>query len=306
MAKAQVFQDPARPGINYVIGAKGERLYLAPNGPSGRAGVFANKEWNAHTGQYDTKRDWNNVVGALTLGAIAAPAVAGAAGVGGGAAVTGGGGTVGGAYGATAPAIVSQGVSTAAATGGGMGLGSKAVEVGIGAGSNVYGSKKQAQSTRRAQDIQSRADAETLAYERERDAELKRQWEATQEMEARKFAAAEEQRLHDRQLADEAEARRAPYRAASQAALGKLGTILGIQFPQQSATRTTSGPAPMPTRGDTWHGMPVSSTFGSEARLAPSGPLSQRATEPDYAPVNPPPATTMGDFLNLRPRTAVR
>jgi hypothetical protein len=108
----------------------------------------------------------------------------------------------------------------------------------------IYANKKQAQANREALAMQQRASAEAMAYERERDAEakrqfdaqqaeLRRQWEATQAFEKSKWDALEEERLYnrrvteeDRQLKAEREARKAPYIAASQAALAQLPGII--------------------------------------------------------------------------------
>lgn len=112
-----------------------------------------------------------------------------------------------------------------------------AVAGGTAAGATIVASHKASNASKRASTIQGRADAEAMAFEREREAEAKRQWDIEQ-------ANQTEQRNYDRRLMDEREARMAPYRATSAAALGKLGTMLGIQVPQM-AEAGGGGAAPM-------------------------------------------------------------
>lgn len=127
---------------------------------------------------------------------------------------------------------------------------------GAAAGGTVYGARRAGQSADRAARYQSDADERAFQIEQERDAEAKRQWEATEAQKAREFAAAEEERAYNRRLQEEREARQAPYRAASAAALGNLGQILGIdlsaqqermlapRMPRQAEPGTPSMPSP--------------------------------------------------------------
>lgn len=178
----------------------------------------------------------------------------------------------------------------------------------VGAGATAYGARSAGKSARRAQDIQTRTDDQTLQFEREREVEARRQWEAQQAFQAQQFAAQEDERRWQRQqqeyqqrLIEEREARQAPYRAASQQALGRLGDILGLSFnaPSPSTGRPVSGAAA---------GTPARPMDGGRQMLSSrppvvSGPMT-RATEPSYMPVNPRPMTT-GDFLNMPRRRAM-
>lgn len=110
-----------------------------------------------------------------------------------------------------------------------------AVGAGAAAGGTIYGAHKQASASKRASTYQADADRMALEEARLQREEDRRRWEAEQQFQAQQWAASEEDRafrrsIDERQLRldDEREARRAPYRAASQAALGRLGDILGI------------------------------------------------------------------------------
>jgi uncharacterized protein YhaN len=102
---------------------------------------------------------------------------------------------------------------------------------------NIYASHKQSSANRDALAAQERSDMRAQQIEADNRAEQKRQfdlqqaqlkaqWDAQQKFEADRFAASEEERLHTRQLSDEREARRAPYRAASAAALERLPGLI--------------------------------------------------------------------------------
>lgn len=92
--------------------------------------------------------------------------------------------------------------------------------------------------------MQERQIAAQLQADAEARAEAKRQFDANQANEARRMAAEDEERGfartereaaqrdrdYSRQLVEQREARRAPYRAASRAALGRLGDFLGVRF----------------------------------------------------------------------------
>ena len=110
-------------------------------------------------------------------------------------------------------------------------------ELGAGTFGNLYASRKQSTANREALAYQQQANEQAMAMDREMEAErkrqfdvqqveLKRQWDATQQFEASRFAASEDERLYDRRIRDERETRRAPYRAASEAALARLPGIL--------------------------------------------------------------------------------
>lgn len=120
----------------------------------------------------------------------------------------------------------------------------------VGAGTTVYGAKSAGKSARRAQNIQSKSDDAAIQLERERDAEARRQWEAAQQFEAQKWNAQEEERIYNRRMQEEREARQAPYRAMSAAALGNLGSMLGLDLGStplaQNLSRPPTPPPPAP------------------------------------------------------------
>lgn len=122
--------------------------------------------------------------------------------------------------------------ATGAAAGGGMA--GQVIGAGINAGFQYAGNRAQAGAANRAAATSDRAAADALAYQRERDAELRAQWEAEQKFRADQWAAQEEERRFARadaerrqRLEDEADRRREPYRQASAAALGRLGDLIG-------------------------------------------------------------------------------
>lgn len=169
------------------------------------------------------------LVAALTLGSMVAPNLIGMMGAGGGA----GAGATAAATGAGSEAAWLAGLAapaTATGAGGGMTLGSilssPLLSTGLQAGFGAYGARQQ----RKGLDAQ-------LALEMQRDQQAQRQWEAQQAFQQQQFAAQEEDRAFTRQEAErrirleqEREQRQAPYRAASQAALGRLGAILGLRI----------------------------------------------------------------------------
>lgn len=197
---------------------------------------------------------------------------------------------------------------------------------GTAAGATIYGSRKAGQSARRAQTIQSKSDDVSLQFERERDAEARRQWEAQQQFQAKQFAAQEEERLNARKIADynqrlaeERETRRAPYRAASQAALQSLAERLGLNLPAPSgggsAPSAPSGggvmPPPMqrpPSQSGPVFWPPISGgpladvtgPFMSERQPVKSSPYAM--SEPQQLAYDPSEAVSAGQLLKLQPR----
>lgn len=131
-----------------------------------------------------------------------------------------------------APGAISAGVSTASKFPW-LAAGSKATDTLFG----IYANRQQAGANRQALAYQQAKDAEAMAYERELEAErrrefnqqqdeLKRQWDATQAFQQSQWNAQEEQRLYERRLAEAKEARQAPYREASLAALQQLPGLI--------------------------------------------------------------------------------
>lgn len=175
------------------------------------------------------------VLPSLALGAMVAPNLIGLMGAGGGAG--GAGAVLGPSTSANVAATAAAGqvpaalsLAAPAAKGAGMTLGSilssPLLSTGVSAGLGLYGARQQQKGLN-----------SQLALERERDMEARRQWEAQQLFQQQQFAAQEEERAFTRQEAErrirleqEREARQAPYRAASQAALGRLGALLGLRL----------------------------------------------------------------------------
>ena len=156
----------------------------------------------------------------------------------------------------------------------------------IAGGAQVYGAKKAGQSAKRASQVTARADDAAMEEARLEREEAKRQFDAQEAQRAKEFAASEEERVYTRRLQEEKEARQAPYRQASAAALGNLGKMLGINLSQQQqqmlAPRVPPGPGqpgPMtvPQPGQM---PPVASaprlpmTLGEQVRLQPQRRLA--------------------------------
>lgn len=202
--------------------------------------------WDARAGQWKQGINWNNLASIGVGAGIAAPFVAPAlAGLGGGA-----GGGAGTAAATTAPAAGAGAGSTAAAAGAaGMFSPStlRLIELGVGVGTGVMGNRSQTRANDRATRAQAEADERAYQLELQRDTEARRRWEAEQEFQARQFAATEEERQYRRRLEEAREARQAPYRAASAAALTRLGDLIGLngtQAPQQWLSPSQVGRTP--------------------------------------------------------------
>ena len=172
----------------------------------------------------------------------------------------------------------------------------------VSAGASVYGAKSAGKTARRAATTQRQSDDDAIALERERDAEAKRQWDATGPQNQREFAAAEEERSwrrnqeeYQRRLAEERETRLQPYRQASAAALGNLGKMLGINLSQQQQAMT----APRMPQGGAPGQPPLD--VGRDGLRTGWGP------RPDMPPVSgpvvmPQDMATLGDMIRLQPQ----
>ena len=101
-------------------------------------------------------------------------------------------------------------------------------------GTGVMANRAQGKATKRADMYQRDADRASMEEARLQRIEDQRRWEAEQANRQREMAAADEERLFNRRLIEEREARQAPYRQASQQALQTLGGILGFA-PQNGA-----------------------------------------------------------------------
>lgn len=112
-----------------------------------------------------------------------------------------------------------------------------ALGLGLGTFGQIYGARKQGSANRDALAAEMKAAnmAQTIALaDREeskrqfdiQQAALKADLDARNTFESNKWAASEEERLYDRGLRDARETRRAPFRAASAAALERIPGIL--------------------------------------------------------------------------------
>lgn len=131
-----------------------------------------------------------------------------------------------------APAAARQGFSI------GRLLGSKGAELGAGLFTSIMGNRSASRAQRDANALTERTNAAQMALaERQFNTEQAnfaadradaiRRWEAEEAFRAKQFAAEEEERLEQRRLRDEREARLAPRREMSRQALLRVGQILG-------------------------------------------------------------------------------
>lgn len=152
-----------------------------PTHPS--TGFFQNATWDPNTGTWKKTLNKTNLVGALALGAIAAPAVAAAlpAGAAASGAAAGGG-----------SAAAGGGATTAAAAGGGMGWLDSVLKYGVPAVGNLYSARTQNSANRDAAQIESRHYDQALQLQLE---EQKYQ----REQEAARIAREQEQEQYKRQ-----------------------------------------------------------------------------------------------------------
>lgn len=91
-----------------------------------------------------------------------------------------------------------------------------------GAVASGVAARSASRASRAATQAQTTSTGAALQFEREREAEAQRQFDAEEAFRESQFAAQEEQRLYERRLQEEREARAAPYRQASQDALQQL------------------------------------------------------------------------------------
>ena len=143
------------------------------------------------------------------------------------------------------------------------------ITAGIGAGTHYAGARSASRSNRRAMASQERGIQDQLRFEEDKEktrraeydreqAESRTRWEAEERARAETFAASEEDRLFRRglderrvRLEDEQEARRVPYRQASQQALKRLGDLIGLNgrpAPTPWLSSSNAGRAPRPPR----------------------------------------------------------
>jgi len=164
------------------------------------------------------------LTGAAVVGAPAAiGAISGAAGAGAGASAS-----VPGAVGASAAPL--GGGTVATGTGAGMTLGNiwNLANLGVGAASSLFGMRSQNRGLDKQIALQRQEMAARLAADAEARAEAKRQFDAQQANETRRFAADDEDRAFNRRLLEEREARMAPYRVSADRARQRLAAFLGL------------------------------------------------------------------------------
>lgn len=164
-----------------------------------------------------------------------------------------------------------------------------AIAGGASVATGVIGSRAQSGANRRASTMQAKSDADALAFQREQEAQRRREFELTEGEARRRWdaeqAIAEEERSYARRLQDEREARMAPRRAASQAALMRMGDLLGIPFDARTpnVAPPTVAPAGAGVREPANHPMTMGRLLpqAPDAGMAPATP----ATEMAYSPV---------------------
>lgn len=95
-------------------------------------------------------------------------------------------------------------------------------------GTGVMANRAEGGSAKRALQYQTQSDAAAMREAMAQRQEDQRRWEAEQANRQREMAVADEERLFNRKLLEQREARQEPYRQASQQALRSLGALLGF------------------------------------------------------------------------------
>lgn len=159
------------------------------------------------------------------------------------------------------------------------------IAAGASGGAAVAGARSASGSARRAADVtdrSNRAVEEDTRLQREED---RRRWEAEQVQAQQDRAAQEEERAYrrsqddyTRRLQEEREARQAPYRQASQAALGNLGQLLGIDMSGTPLNQSLSAPRTAPPVSQVPSRLPGAG--GPVIDISQSGPMSPRTGGP--------------------------
>jgi len=111
----------------------------------------------------------------------------------------------------------------------------------IAGGATAYGAKKQGQSADRAARVTDQSNRDALAFERQREAQLQRQWEAEQEFQERKWNITEEDRLYNRGLSEARETQRVPYRQAGLSSLARLDSLMSPAGHSQRRSPSSAG-----------------------------------------------------------------
>lgn len=169
------------------------------------------------------------------LGVSAAPYAIGAMGsMGGPAAASAAAGSA-----APATAAGASGAVPAASSKFGLGALLNIAGLGVGAITNLFGTKKANETARYTADMNAKSVAEQMALERDRLAQekeqflqqqddAKRAWDAQQAQYAQQYATSEDDRLYNRRLVDARESRNAGRRVIADKARAKLGALLGL------------------------------------------------------------------------------
>lgn len=180
---------------------------------------------NPNDGQLEPHGGWAGLSNKTRLAIIAAAATGGALGLG-----ALGVGPAAGMFTSSAGGVVAPAATGAVAPAAAGGLGSLAKWSIVGAlgnaGANMYGAHRQAGASRYAADLEARSYDDAMRETQLQREDDQRRWEAEQEFESKKWAASEDERLFNRRLIEDREARREPYRQASRMALGRLSDLL--------------------------------------------------------------------------------
>jgi len=206
------------------------KRYAAMSGPNdGFRSFRVTPEYLAEKAAVDAERARRGAQSKASHGRLVNLGKAATIAAGGMAFAPGGAVSLGGAAGgASLPAAATEGIGfSSAGTGAGMGIpwwniASKGVDTLFG----IYSNRQASKANKEATAYQVTANEQAMQMEREQLAEQRRQWEAMQQFESQKWAASEEERLYDRRLRDEREARLAPRRAMAADALQRIPGIL--------------------------------------------------------------------------------
>lgn len=127
---------------------------------------------------------------------------------------------------------------------------------------SMFGAKKQAESTKRAAQVQERGASEAMAFEREVEAQRQKEWRETEDKRYAEYQRTE----NERKAAWEAqEAREAPKRALADSARAYVARRLGIEMPPMQAAPTS-----MPSTWGLPQGVTANASTGAYAWAPPT------------------------------------
>jgi hypothetical protein len=207
----------------------------------GNVGVYDVRtgQWRPSTAAEDTQayatRDQRNAStrkAFVTQAALSSLGVLGG-GLAAGAFAAGGPAVVGGAGGGVLNTAAGSGGAWGGAAGGTMGIPWNMIgQVGAQTFGTIYGAHKQNQAqdkslraTQVGNDQATQLAMAQLEEQKAQNAALQKQWEATQQFEADKWKAMEDDRLFNRRILEDTEARKAQRRARADALLAELGGL---------------------------------------------------------------------------------